>query len=232
MIDAFLILAGGLLGSAHCVGMCGGFVLTLGSTQSGLRANVRRQLVYSLGRILVYATAGAIVGYGGWRLTTFPRSIVNVQAALSYLAGTLLLLEGLAAAGILRGPGSLFGNGSCLGVRSFAGLLTSRRPLDVFVAGLWNGLLPCGLVYAYLALAASTGTMFGGLATMALFGLGTMPALVLTGCGGSLLGQTFRHRLFRVAAWCMVLTGILALFRGAGFLHGSALFPTECCRGQ
>jgi sulfite exporter TauE/SafE len=86
---------------------------------------------------------------------------------------------------------------------------------SVFVGGLLNGLLPCGLVYAYLALAASAGNLFTGAAVMALFGLGTLPALILTGMTGSLLSHLWRQRIFRIAACCMILTGILALGRGA-----------------
>ena len=89
-----------------------------------------------------------------------------------------------------------------------------------------NGLLPCGLVYAYLALAAGSGGVWHGWATMALFGLGTVPTMVLVGCGGSALSGTWRFRLFRIAAWCVVLTGVISVARGLGFLVASA--PAAC----
>jgi len=58
-----------------------------------------------------------------------------------------------------------------------------------------------------------------GAATRACFGLGTVPLLALVGCGGSLLGVAFRRRILLVAAWCVVLTGVLTVGRGVSFLH-------------
>jgi sulfite exporter TauE/SafE len=84
----------------------------------------------------------------------------------------------------------------------------------VFLAGLVNGLLPCGLVYAYLALAASSAEPWQGALTMAAFGLGTIPILALVGTGGHFLSRTARWRLLRLAAWCVVLTGVLSILRG------------------
>jgi sulfite exporter TauE/SafE len=228
VIDALLLVAGGLLGSAHCVGMCGGFALLLAGNRRGLAANVGRQLVYSLGRIAVYTLGGAAAGYGGWRLRALAGPAVNAQALLCLAAGLLLVGQGLAAAGVLpRLLGA--GGASCPGIGSFSALLRARKLGHVFAAGLLNGLLPCGLVYAYLALAGSTGSLPGGAATMALFGLGTVPALVLVGSGGAVLSLALRRRVFRAAAWCVVLTGVLSVARGLSFLHwpGSAE-PAGC----
>ncbi len=77
-----------------------------------------------------------------------------------------------------------------------------------------TGLLPCGLVYGFLALACSTASLPRGAATMAAFGLGTVPLMVLTGTGASLVSMVTRRRLLRFAAWCVVLTGIVSLARG------------------
>ena len=77
-------------------------------------------------------------------------------------------------------------------------------------------------MYGYLALAASTGDLLHGAGTMLLFGVGTLPAMVLTGLVGSLLSLSWRRRLFHLAACCMLLTGVLAIWRGVGFLAVSA----------
>jgi sulfite exporter TauE/SafE len=216
--DWLLIFAGGLLGSSHCVGMCGGFVLALGGTGRSPTANVLRQLAYGLGRVFTYATAGVAAGYGGGRLVAETRSLMNAQALLSIAAGLLLLVQGLSAAGVLR-PGVRSSGGACLGPGLFGSLLRETRLRSVFLGGVVNGLLPCGLVYAYLALAASSGSLWRGAATMALFGLGTMPLLVLLGsCGGSLLSLAGRRLLLRGAAWCVVATGVITLWRGLGCL--------------
>jgi sulfite exporter TauE/SafE len=219
MLPWLMILAGGLLGSSHCAGMCGGFALALGSNRRGLLRNLARQVVYSLGRVFTYATAGAAASYGGWRLAGELRLLVNVQAVLCVAAGVLLIVQGLAGAGVLRRLPTLFRSRTCLGAGLFGSLLRETRLPSVFLGGVVNGLLPCGLVYAYLALAASSGGLMAGGLTMALFGLGTMPMLALVGCGGQLLGVAARRHVFRVAAWCVVLTGVLSLGRGIAALR-------------
>jgi sulfite exporter TauE/SafE len=197
--------------------MCGGFALALGSNQRGLLRNLGRQVTYSLGRVFTYATAGAAAGYGGWRLAG-ELLIVNVQAVLCVAAGVLLIVQGLAAAGVVRRLPALFGRGPCLGAGLFGSLLRQTRLRSVFLGGVVNGLLPCGLVYAYLALAASSGGLVAGGLTMALFGLGTMPVLALVGCGGQFLGVAARRHVYRIAAWCVVLTGVLSVARGVAAL--------------
>jgi sulfite exporter TauE/SafE len=219
MMDGLLIFLGGLLGSGHCVGMCGGFALALGSARPGLLSNLRRQLLYGLGRVFTYTAGGAAAGYAGWRLTASLRSLVNVQAWLCLAAGVLLVLQGLEAAGWFPRRRAWAGQRPCLGPAFFAALLGSTRARSVFLGGLVNGLLPCGLVYAYLALAGSSGDLVRGAATMACFGLGTVPLLVLVGGGGSLLGVAFRRRILLAAAWCVVLTGVLTVGRGVSFLR-------------
>jgi sulfite exporter TauE/SafE len=113
----------------------------------------------------------------------------------------------------------------------FGSLLQATRLRSVFVGGVINGLLPCGLVYAYLALAAGAGSLLLGAATMLCFGLGTLPLMVLTGCGGTLLTASRRRRLLRAAAWCVLLTGVLTIARGLGFLQADDPSPScPMCR--
>lgn len=218
MIELPLVLVAGLLGSSHCIGMCGPFALTIGSASPSLARNLGRQLLYSTGRIFTYSVLGAAVGFGGWRLARAAPAIVNLPAVLAIVAGLLLVWQGLNAAGVLR-FGKIQAKGQpCLGGTFFASLLTGRGWLDVFLAGLFTGLLPCGLVYSMLTLAGSTGSIWLGAATMIAFGLGTVPVMVATGCGGSLIGVAARRKLLTVAAWCVVLAGAVSIGRGVWFL--------------
>lgn len=226
MLEAFMIFGGGVLGSAHCVGMCGGFVLTLGSTQRSWTGNLGRQLLYAIGRISVYVFAGAAVGFGGWRLGQETSALINVQAVLAIVAGLLLVMEGIFSAGLLRRPWAK--GGCCAAAGAFATMLRAPQLVSVFAAGVFNGLLPCGLVYAYLALAASSCSLGYGAGIMLLFGLGTLPLLTLTGLCGTMLNVAQRRRLFYVAAWCMILTGGLSIARGVGFLQIPADSPEAC----
>jgi uncharacterized protein len=230
VIDWILIFIGGLLGSAHCVGMCGGFVLALGARGGGVYRNLGRQLVYSLGRVSVYGTAGAMAGFLGQRLIADLPALVRVQAILCLAAGLLLIYQGLLATGVLAGRWLGASKGPCIVPSLFGALLSATRLRSVFLAGAMNGLLPCGLVYAYLALAASAHDMLIGTAVMCLFGAGTMPVLAAVGCGSVFIGQALRMRVFQVAAWCVILTGILSVARGVNFLCELTLTgPESAC---
>lgn len=228
MIELPLVFLGGFLGSSHCIGMCGGFALMVGWGHPSWRRNLMRQLSYSAGRVSTYCGLGAVAGFLGMRLAESTRDLANIPAALCLLAGLFLVVEGLAAAGFnLRGRGKS-GPGGCLLGGQFASILRGPGLQTAFAAGVLTGFLPCGLVYAFLALAASTGSMLWGAVIMATFGLGTVPLMVLTGTGASMLRLVTRLRMMRVAAWCVVLTGTLTIARGAGFLRLTDHRPPTC----
>ena len=107
----------------------------------------------------------------------------------------------------------------------------SRAPGgNVFLAGMLTGFLPCGLgPDADLALAASASNFVGGLTTMAAFGLGTVPLMVLAGSGASLVSLAMRQRLLKIAAWCVVLTGLVSLGRGMAFWNVSGQNSPPSC---
>ena len=218
MIELPLVLIAGILGSSHCIGMCGPLALTVGSGASSWRANLVRQSVYTLGRIFTYCVLGAAAGFVGWKVqhTTW---LVNAAAILAVVAGGFLLYQGLLAAGVWRRKTPNTAALPCLGSEFLAGFLKAPGWANVFLAGLFTGLIPCGLVYGFLALAASSGDVLAGLAIMAVFGVGTAPVMMLTGCGATLLSLAARRYAYRIAAWCVVLTGMLAIARGCGFLH-------------
>lgn len=227
MIEWPLLMVAGLLGSAHCLGMCGPFALAIGTAAPAWRANLWRQGCYSAGRIFTYAVLGAGAAYGGLRLAVALAAWVNVPALLAIAAGVLLVVQGLFAVGVLP-KRAVAAAAACPGAAGFRALLTARGSTEVFLAGLFTGLLPCGLLYGMLALAASTHDVVRGLGTMVAFGLGTVPALVAAGLGGGLLGITARRRLHAAAAWCLVLTGVVSVARGAGFLTWPGATPAGC----
>jgi sulfite exporter TauE/SafE len=229
MIGWLMILGGGFLGSAHCVGMCGGFALALGTTGRSHVANLLRQLTYGLGRVFTYTFFGAAAGYAGQRLTTDWQHWINIQAVLCIVAGVLLVAQGLETAGVFPRRKVSTQSRSCLAPSMFAALLTATRLRSVFLAGMVNGLLPCGLVYAFVALAASSGDMLRGAATMALFGLGTMPVMTLIGSAGMALRIAMRQRILSVAACCVALTGVLSIIRGFGFVQLPGLLDAPGC---
>jgi sulfite exporter TauE/SafE len=222
VIELPLIFLGGLLGSAHCIGMCGGFAVTVGLSAAGLVANLRRQLIYSTGRIFTYAFLGIAAGFAGSWFANRAGLWINAQASLCVLAGFLLTGQGLLALGLIPRPLQARwtrGSSLCL-ARSFLGpFLASSRSTDTLVAGVLTGFLPCGLVYGFLALASSSASISAGLLIMILFGAGTAPLMLMTGAGASLLSYTRRQSLLRVSAICVFLTGLVSIARGMFFLQ-------------
>jgi len=230
MSELPLIVLGGLLGSSHCVGMCGPFALTIGLGSRDWSSALSRQMAYSSGRLFTYCCAGAVVGYGGLRLVASASSYGNAQSILCVLAGTLLVLQGLLVANLLPRLAMLKSPSlPCGALRNFGGLLRSGNLSHVFLGGLFTGFLPCGLLYAYLALAASTADLFHGMATMAAFGAGTFPAMILAGTSGRLLNLAARRRVFQVAACCVILTGGLTIYRGARAWSQTAAAGSGTC---
>jgi uncharacterized protein len=246
MIELPLVFLGGLLGSAHCVGMCGGFALLIGAPARRWSTNLARQLIYSCGRIFTYCVFGGVVGYGGLRLTQGLDGFVNIQATIALLAGVLLVVQGLISTGMVHfvtrflfsasssqrvavshAPGTT-GVGCLMGGLAGAFLRDSRWSY-VFLAGVFTGLLPCGLVYAYVALAASTSDLAYGMLTMVAFGVGTVPLMVVAGSGSAAFSLAGRRRLLHIAAWCVVLTGFVSIARGIGFLELPSGAPLAGC---
>jgi uncharacterized protein len=227
MIELPLIFLGGLLGSAHCVGMCGGFAVSIGLGARGIGPNLLRQLTYTLGRVLTYSFFGVVAGYGGFWLTRKIGTLVNIQAGLSIVAGGLLLFQGSLALGLIPRrilPTLSLGATPCLAGSFIGPFLASPGSWNVFLAGILTGFLPCGLVYGFLTLASSSASIVHGFLTMCVFGAGTAPIMVLTGACGSLLPHSARGRLLKVSAVCVLLTGVVSLARGIMFVQfpGSA----------
>jgi sulfite exporter TauE/SafE len=191
--------------------------------------NLLMQLQYTAGRVFTYAVLGATAGYGGaWLMRSLP-AIVWLPGLLGIAAGTFLVWQGLLATGWLRqGKGA---RSSCLAASFFAPFLRGKTG-GPFLAGLFTGLLPCGLLYGMLALAASTHELSRGALVMTGFGLGTAPGMLITGLGGQFASGKLRSRLYRLGALSLILTGLFTFARGAYSLpsfipvgHGAASAP-------
>jgi uncharacterized protein len=227
-----LVFLGGLLGSAHCVGMCGGFAISIGMGARSLSSNLQRQLLYTLGRVLTYAFFGVAAGYAGFWLSRRAGTLVNVQAGLSIVAGGLLVFQGLLALGIFPRrllPKFSVGAAPCLAGTFVGPFLASPGWSGVLLAGVLTGFLPCGLVYGFLTLASSSASILHGLLTMCAFGAGTAPLMILTGAGGSLLSHPARRHLLQVSAVCVLLTGMISVARGVMFVQFPESAAMESC---
>ncbi len=181
----WLIFVAGIAGSLHCVGMCGGFACGLGPARGGPLATLARHLAYGAGRLCSYAFLGALAGHAGMLLMAHAGDgarMVMMQRGFAVVSGLLMLWIGLRLAGLGGARGdALAGTGMPWLVRSLRTLLRAPGPAAPLAFGVLNGLLPCPLVYAFVAQAAASGNAPNGLAVMIAFGLGTFPAMLLMG---------------------------------------------------
>ena len=239
----WLIFLAGLAGSMHCVGMCGGFVCALGPDRRGAVATSRRHLLYHAGRLTSYVFLGALAGGIGMLLVgRGGEAAVQIgQRLLAGVSGLLVLLVGLQFLGL--GVGVLPGGG-VLGhavARGLSGLRGATGPSAPVALGVINGLLPCPLVYAFVAQAGATCGTATGLQVMLAFGLGTLPAMLAAGGIGvwvrrnprpvsatgsvqivampgaarpAVLGADWRHHALRLAGVFLLFLGLLTLARG------------------
>ncbi len=228
----------GLLGSAHCVVMCGGVVAMSCSAlplarRSRLVAQLPYLVAYNAGRIASYAAAGAVAGLLGASLTSFG-AVQAVQIAMRIAAAAMMVAVGFYVAGLAPALRWIEHLGAPLW-RSLAPvarrLVPVQRLPQALALGLLWGWMPCGLVYAALAAAVSSGSTVRGLATMAAFGLGTLPTLLAMGSAAAGIARLGRHRRVRGAAgMAMVTLGVLqAAEWGARWVdlgHGSS---ATCC---
>ncbi|WP_404296105.1 sulfite exporter TauE/SafE family protein [Halomonas sp.] len=193
----------GLLGGAHCIGMCGGIMSALTfAVPPSMRSPSRLTgllLGYNLGRIVSYMLAGALVAALGTLLTLTP----GMRTALQGFAALMLILMALYIAdwwkGLLRVE--------AVGKRLWRHLEPVGRklmpvvriPQAIALGAVW-GWLPCGLVYSMLAWSLASADPLRGAALMGAFGLGTLPALLATGLAARQLGGLIRHPATRTLA--------------------------------
>ncbi len=203
LLAIFLV---GLLGAGHCAGMCGGIVAALAAQGDG-RAAMPLHLAYNLGRILSYALAGALVGaVGGLGLAYGP--LASVQVVFYLLANLMLVALGFYLMGFTGSLAVIEKFGQRLW-RRIQPLTTRFLPVRSFrqalpLGMLW-GWLPCGLVYSVLANALVSGSATSGALVMLVFGLGTLPNLLLAGILLTRFRRFVQNRWFRVASGVLVL---------------------------
>lgn len=210
LISAFVF---GLLGSFHCIGMCGpiAFMLPLNRTNNYIK--IAQITLYHFGRLLAYSIIGLAFGLIGKSLYLF-----GFQQQLSIIIGILMIV-------IVLIPHRIFSkyNGSkpifkvISKIRSALGTALKKKTPETFLTiGFLNGFLPCGLVYMAVFAAMANGTALSGSLYMAIFGLGTVPLMTSAIYLSQFFNVSARQKIQKAIPVFVVIVGLLFIVRGLG----------------
>lgn len=203
---AFLL---GLLGGMHCVGMCGGIVAALSASRGavwwpGVAA-------YQVVRVSTYILLGLIVSFAGTLLETYSFWSGTQKGILAF-AGIVIMVFALQLGGWLP---ERWGRFPFLIPARLLRKASATESLGAWGAvGFFNGLLPCGLVYAALAMSLASGSALSGALIMLSFGLGTVPSLLTVSAVMRLAGPAMRGTLIKAMAVMLILYGGWMAARG------------------
>lgn len=203
----------GVIGSFHCVGMCGPLALALPLKDDSLFSKFTGALLYNSGRIITYSLFGVVMGSIGQGFSFF-----GFQQWLSIIAGSLIALLVIVPKFF---PSLPAGNRATTVFfekirHTFGQLFFKKNQSTLFAIGFLNGLLPCGLVYLAIAGATATGNIVNAVLFMAAFGAGTLPVMWSIAFWGNFINVNIRQRIRSVYPYMMVLMACLLILRGMG----------------
>jgi len=209
----FVALMIGIVGSFHCVGMCGPLALALPLSNNSFTAKLSGAFIYNAGRIVTYACFGLVFGLIGQTAALF-----GFQQWLSIGTGALILLVIVIPGKYKFGhAASRYTNGFFAKLRMQLGrLFTQKNHSSLFIIGLLNGLLPCGLVYMAVAGAIAAGSVGSSVLFMTGFGLGTLPVMWSVAFFGNYMGISLRQKIRKVYPYMMAMMACLLILRGMG----------------
>jgi len=208
LVSGFLI---GILGSLHCVGMCGPIALALPMASTGGIRFLGSRVLYNLGRIVTYVVLGALVGSIGGMV-----AVGGMQQTLSIIIGCTMLVGVIlpAASQKLSSRWHVVQTFHSFLRRSLGTLLQHRTFSALFLIGIVNGFLPCGFLYVALAGAATLGNAMRGTIFLAGFGMGTLPLMLGVALAGKQVQGKARKRAAKVVPAFAVVLAALFILRG------------------
>ena len=214
----------GLLGSFHCLGMCGPLVLAVPHISNSKAGIAVDGLIYNVGRVITYTFMGLILGALGvsFRLAGF-------QDYLSIVIGVIMLL-------FLIIPKKYYSFLNDINKISklinqiklqFKRVLQNKSRISLLVIGILNGFLPCGLVYIALAGALASADLLTGSLSMAAFGIGTIPMLAVVYFSKNLISQNIRYKINKLIPYAIGLVAVILILRGLslGIPYISPILP-------
>lgn len=201
----------GLLGSLHCIGMCGPLAIAGLSNINKSAAKLRQTLLYNFGRTTSYMAIGLVFGLLGNSI-----AFAGFQRVLSVSLGVVLVFLFLFSISPERMTDSipLLRNWYRFIVNKISTLLRQKDGVNGFAFGVANGLLPCGLVYLAIAGALSLGNITESLVFMLLFGVGTFPAMILVIFMTDVISVKNRKIISNMYPAISLMLGIYLIYRG------------------
>lgn len=201
----------GAAGSLHCVGMCGPLCLALPTHHLSKTEKFLSLLIYQFGRIITYSFIGLIFGLAGRRIY-----ISGYQQWFSIALGIIVLVM---AGMYFISKNSVhfsFFNRFYFSIQQLISRLLKKQNglLSFLLLGLANGLLPCGLVYVAVAATLSFTEIAESVSFMAMFGAGTLPAMMLMGYAGQMMNVEARKLMRKAVPVFITLMGVLLILRG------------------
>ncbi len=211
----------GLAGSAHCLGMCGAIsgAFAFAASSPGVSRALPMALCYNLGRLTGYGLLGLIAALLGSGSVSLMPALATV---LRVLAGAVVVLIGLQVGFGWRLLAPIERAGYALWARlapATRRLLPATSTPRALALGLLWGFLPCGLVYSALLLAATSVRALDGALLMFAFGLGTLPAMLMTGLGIAGFATLLQHRQARLGlGLAIIILGLASVISPAVLL--------------
>lgn len=199
----------GILGSFHCVGMCGPLALALPIHHLSSFSKSVVIAFYNLGRAVSYTAMGVVFGIVGQSFTLF-----NFQQALSIAAGCLILIILLIHQ--FGNPNTNLISKYSHSIKARLGLYlkSDKKIISYLYIGILNGFLPCGLVYIAIAASVAAGSILNSSVLMFAFGLGTLPVMALTMVFGKFISLNLRKNLNKITPYLIMGVALLLIIRG------------------
>lgn len=211
-MNLFPALVLGVLSSIHCVGMCGPIALATPVVHKNFLTQMLSRILYNLGRAVSYMSIGLIAGFAG---SIF--FLGGFQQWISIITGIIILIWIIVPKANPENWKMIQNTKPVKWIRkSIGSLFRKKNYSSIFLIGLLNGLLPCGMVYMAVVGALSCSDSIQGSLYMLLFALGTMPLMFILTSAWELLNGNFKKYSRKLLPYGVALVGIMLILRGAG----------------
>ncbi|TDP01309.1 sulfite exporter TauE/SafE family protein [Flavobacterium sp. 245] len=210
LYSAFIL---GLISSLHCVGMCGPIAVMLPVDHQNEAKKVTQIITYHLGRLTAYATIGLIFGLlgRGFFMAGLQQKI-SIFIGIAMIAIVLIPEKAFAKYNFSKPIYKVISK-----IKSTLGSQFKKKNYkSLYIIGLLNGFLPCGMVYVALFGAIAMQSAYLGVLYMLLYGLGTIPLMTIVVYINSLLKLPFRNKIQKAIPFVAVFIGVLFILRGLG----------------